>query len=648
MGRRAHSAGPPAQSAANFRAQPAPNCVTESALKFSVRVGALNLAVLLLLGGVVCPAYGQAVQNVLHARRRVFPDVGRGAAEIERDAAGRYFVLAYPASVIWIYGANGQRIGQIPDAQSTTSEIKYAVDFDLDAEGRVFVADRGANAIKIFTPRGVLEASVMVNAPMSVVALTGGEFAVVTLRSEHLVRIFNERGKLIRDFGNIADAVSDTRQINSVASSSAANPSTIPDGYTAGYSSNPPANFAMDIGKIYPGAAGEIYFAFTSVQDPKFRKYDSFGYSGYEALIPARSLIPDLARDNSRVQLGMRVSGMAGQGKAFTFGTMYSVGGSAGFTANGGGGGGRRGGGRGGSGGAGNSNGSGAGAETDSGSNSTAISGTEDASGMGGALAMNANSDATNFSNLSDANALIDTSGMGGMFGTPGLSYPGPGGFGGPFGFGGGGFGGPMGGFGEHRFEGDVAGGAGAAGISGTHLGAAPGTGGGTGGTPGAGHGEFGDRGFHGFDRGVGLHAVSGVVRFTVGEPDTKTKPVIQALGVDTANRHVWATVNDMLLNLDQEGNVLDIYRIATPEGAALQPVGILVEPNRLLLVADPAGIYEFARPDKQPPPGARPTNPQSPSASSTASTSISSTSPTSSSQPQSNARPSATPVRPQ
>jgi hypothetical protein len=27
--------------------------------------------------------------------------------------------------------------------------------------------------------------------------------------------------------------------------------------------------------------------------------------------------------------------------------------------------------------------------------------------------------------------------------------------------------------------------------------------------------------------------------------------------------------------------------------------VGILVEPDRILLVADPAGIYEFARPDK-------------------------------------------------
>ena len=38
-------------------------------------------------------------------------------------------------------------------------------------------------------------------------------------------------------------------------------------------------------------------------------------------------------------------------------------------------------------------------------------------------------------------------------------------------------------------------------------------------------------------------------------------------------------------------------------QGAALQPVGILVEPDRILLVSDPAGIYEFARPDKLPAP---------------------------------------------
>src|SRR5580658_9492262 len=302
-------------------------------------------ALALLFGCVGGPAQAQGVQTVLHARGRVFPDVGRGAEAIERDAADHYYVLAAPASVIWIYGADGKRIGQIPSAQAAgDATIKYAVDFDRDAaSGRIFVADRGSNAVKIFTPEGALEASVAVNAPMSVVALANGEFAVVTLRSDHLVRVMNEHGKLLRSFGNISDAVRDPSQLTMPALSASADSTA---GYAAGYSTSAPPSYAMDIGKLYSGAPGEIYFAFTSLKDPKFRKYDRFGYADYEAEVSANELIPDISHDNSQVQLGMRVSGMAGPGEMFSFGSMYSVGGGApAFTANGGhGGGGRRGG----------------------------------------------------------------------------------------------------------------------------------------------------------------------------------------------------------------------------------------------------------------------------------------------------------------
>src|SRR5271156_4909792 len=180
------------------------------------------------------PAQAQGVQTVLHARGRVFPEVGRGAEAIERDASGHYYVLAAPATVIGIYSSDGKHIGQIPSAQATgDATIKYAVDFDRDnTSGRIFVADRGANAVKIFTAEGVLEASVPVNAPMSVVALAGGEFAVVTLRSDHLVRVMNQRGKLVRTFGNISDAVNDPSQLTVPALSASADSQA---GYAAGY-----------------------------------------------------------------------------------------------------------------------------------------------------------------------------------------------------------------------------------------------------------------------------------------------------------------------------------------------------------------------------------------------------------------------------
>ncbi len=177
-----------------------------------------------LFASVDRPAQAQGVQTVLYARGRVFPDVGRGAAAIERDAAGHYYVLAVPASVIWIYSADGTTHRANSQRQAAqTQPIKYAVDFDRDAaSGRIFVADRGANAVKIFTADGALEASVPVNAPMSVVALANGEFAVVTLRSDHLVRVMNEHGKLLRSFGNISDAVSDPSQLTVPAISASA------------------------------------------------------------------------------------------------------------------------------------------------------------------------------------------------------------------------------------------------------------------------------------------------------------------------------------------------------------------------------------------------------------------------------------------
>ncbi len=576
------------------------------------------------------PAQAQGVQTVLHARGRVFPDVGRGAEAIERDAAGHYYVLAAPASVIWIYSADGKRIGQIPSAQAVgDATIKFAVDFDRDpASGRIFVADRGANAVKIFAADGAFESSVPVNAPMSVVALAGGEFAVVTLRSDHLVRVMNQHGKLVRTFGNISDAVSDPSQLTMPAIGASANSAA---GYAAGYSTSAPPSYAMDIGKLYSGAPGDIYLAFTALKDPKFRKYDRFGYAGYEAEISAKDLNPDISHDNSQVQLGMRVSGMAGPGEMFSFGSMYAVGsGASGFTMNGGhGAGGRRGGSAipGGTGGAapGSAPGS-AGASTTTGggndSDAATINPTANAAGsaidsadgsdLSGSLSANSGSSASSGSASSstpDFNALLGVGEPGGGFGAPGIFGPGafPG-FDGPGGFGGG--------FEHHPLGGADAGGAvGAEGGAGTAgaVGGFPGghadfPGGHAGGaeSPGAGHGEYGERFGRGF-RQEGLNSFAGVVKFTEREPNITAKPVIRALGVDRATQQVWAAIGDMLLHFDRDGNLLDTYRVATTQGAALQPVGILIEPERILLLSDPAGIYEFARPDKLPAPGKQP-----------------------------------------
>ncbi|HXN20724.1 MAG TPA: hypothetical protein VN875_20490 [Candidatus Binatus sp.] len=191
------------------------------------------------------------------ARARLFPGLGPGLRAIKRDSSGRYYILAAPASTVSVYGADGKRIGEIPTGNSQAVKIVFAEDIDIDATNRLFIADRGANAVKIFQADGSLDTSVTVLAPTSVAALPGNEFAVTSLRSDLLVTIYSEQGKRIRGFGAPGDlpASADSKRY-------------------------------IDRGRLSGDSLGFIYFAFTFVPDATIRKYDRFGYSAYEISLP--------------------------------------------------------------------------------------------------------------------------------------------------------------------------------------------------------------------------------------------------------------------------------------------------------------------------------------------------------------------------
>lgn len=204
-------------------------------------------------------AQDQEFSRDLLARSRVFPAVGPGVVSIKSDSAGRYYVLADPASLIAIYQVDGKRIGEIPNANSRGMKIVYAQDIDVDSGGHLFVADRGANAVKIFEPDGSLDATIPVTAPMSVAALSGGEFAVAGLRGSQLISIFDAHGKLVRSFGEIPGAS---------------------------------ARQSLSPGRIYGDFTGHIYFVFSDLADLTLRRYDRFGYAWYQASLPASEFTP--------------------------------------------------------------------------------------------------------------------------------------------------------------------------------------------------------------------------------------------------------------------------------------------------------------------------------------------------------------------
>jgi len=76
--------------------------------------------------------------------------------------------------------------------------------------------------------------------------------------------------------------------------------------------------------------------------------------------------------------------------------------------------------------------------------------------------------------------------------------------------------------------------------------------------------------------------------------------PVLTAFGVDPATGEVWMALHNTLLHFDKDGNRQSEYQIYTKEGVRLEATVILVEENRLLIGADPLGVYEFERPDKK------------------------------------------------
>ncbi|HXX18660.1 MAG TPA: hypothetical protein VEJ46_04600 [Candidatus Acidoferrum sp.] len=219
-------------------------------------------------------AQDQAFAREIQARARVFPQIGAGVSAIKRDSAGRYYILAAPANAIAIFSADGDRLGQIPNASSRGAKILFASDFDIDAEGRLFIADRGANAVKVFNADGTPVATVRVAAPLSVVALSNREFATAFLHSNQLVSIFDAQGTLARSFGDVpASSQSD--------------------------------DVLLSHGRLYGDGKGQIYFVFTDLPDPTIRRYDRFGFAAYEISLPASEFKPPAeARQWTTVTIG--------------------------------------------------------------------------------------------------------------------------------------------------------------------------------------------------------------------------------------------------------------------------------------------------------------------------------------------------------
>jgi hypothetical protein len=208
---------------------------------------------------LACAAGSAAAQEEsdLSARQRIFPGVGPGLRTVKRGADGRLYILASPSPGLLVFDAQGKQVLSISEmgaAHSGSSQarplITFGEDCDGAADGKIYVADRGANLIQVFTSDGSPLRSIPVKAPVAVAALPEGEVAVGTLREPNLVIVFDKNGRDVREFGE-PEAITERAELNRY----------------------------LNIGEIATDGQGHVYYGFTYLPEPTVRQFDRLGYA---------------------------------------------------------------------------------------------------------------------------------------------------------------------------------------------------------------------------------------------------------------------------------------------------------------------------------------------------------------------------------
>jgi hypothetical protein len=141
--------------------------------------------------------------------------------------------------------------------------IIFGEDCDGAADGKIYVADRGANLIQVFSADGTLLRSISIKAPISVAALPESEIAVGTLREPHLVTVFDKNGRDVREFGD-PEPLAEREELNRY----------------------------LNIGQLATDALGHLYYAFAYMPEPTVRQYDRLGYAGQDVQYTALEAMP--------------------------------------------------------------------------------------------------------------------------------------------------------------------------------------------------------------------------------------------------------------------------------------------------------------------------------------------------------------------
>jgi hypothetical protein len=220
------------------------------------------------------------IDDDLMASRKVFPTVGPGLRAVRRAANGNYYVLVSPSVGVIIFDAKGKQLSVIgpppPPPVSNKAErsaIAFGEDCDVDAQGNVYVADRGYNRVTEFAPDGKQIRGFPVDSLLSLAVLPEGEVAVTSLQSSHDVTVYGPDGKVAREFGEVESL-----------------------------SSRSDLDRALNLGRVSSDPQGHLYYGFTYMPEPLVRKFDRFGTASQEFVFTGVDAYPEASSTRKAIE----------------------------------------------------------------------------------------------------------------------------------------------------------------------------------------------------------------------------------------------------------------------------------------------------------------------------------------------------------
>jgi hypothetical protein len=208
---------------------------------------------------LTAPLLAQEEDSVLTAKARLFPTIGPGLRSVKVTPDGSTYVLTAPNPAVSVFGKDGKLVRTVPNYSDASGPavpelraISFGEGMDVDSSGTVYVADRAANAVKIWDMKanGRL---VPVNSPVSVAALADGEVAIATLREPRLILVFDKNGREVREFGE-PEEITERTDLNRF----------------------------LNIGQVLADNVGHVFYAFAYTPEPTIRQYDRAGYAGQD------------------------------------------------------------------------------------------------------------------------------------------------------------------------------------------------------------------------------------------------------------------------------------------------------------------------------------------------------------------------------